>query len=66
LGYPQFIGYFSLNSNTIGALGSCYYAGSFFGSGANFYLPDKWGRKNVIYIACVMWVLVPTSHLRVG
>ncbi|KIW08633.1 uncharacterized protein PV09_00589 [Verruconis gallopava] len=57
LGYPQFIGYFKLNSNTIGALGSCYYAGSFFGSGMNFWLPDIYGRKRTIYIACVIAIV---------
>jgi MFS family permease len=54
IGYPQFIGYFKFNSNTLGALGSCYYAGSFFGSAMNFWLPDKYGRKPTIYIACVV------------
>jgi MFS family permease len=56
IGYPQFIAYFNFNSNTLGALGSCYYAGSFFGSGMNFWLPDKYGRKLTIYIACAVYV----------
>ncbi|OAL38884.1 hypothetical protein AYO20_01635 [Fonsecaea nubica] len=57
LGYPQFISYFNFNSNTIGALGSCYYAGSFFGSGLNFWLPDRYGRKPTIYIACIVAII---------
>ncbi|ORY01682.1 MFS transporter [Clohesyomyces aquaticus] len=57
IGYPQFISYFGFNSNLIGALGSFYYAGSFVGSGINFWLPDRYGRKPTIYVACVVAVV---------
>ena len=57
IGYPEFISYFSFNSTTLGALGSAYYAGNFIGSLMNMYLPDKFGRLNVVRFASVISIV---------
>ncbi|KIW85243.1 hypothetical protein Z517_00633 [Fonsecaea pedrosoi CBS 271.37] len=56
-GYPAFISYFNLNTTTLGAVGSCYYAGNFFGSYVNWYWPDKYGRLRTIRAACAIAVV---------
>jgi MFS family permease len=57
IGYPEFISYFNFDSTTLGALGSAYYAGNFFGSICNMYLPDKFGRLNVVRFASVISIV---------
>ncbi|KAK5173550.1 uncharacterized protein LTR77_002231 [Saxophila tyrrhenica] len=57
IGYPEFISYFAFNPATLGALGSAYYAGNFAGSLMNMYLPDKFGRLNVVRFASVVSIL---------
>ncbi|KAF1815175.1 general substrate transporter [Eremomyces bilateralis CBS 781.70] len=54
IGYPEFIEYFKFDSVTLGALGSTYYAGNFFGSLCNIWLPDKFGRLRTIQFACIL------------
>lgn len=55
--YPEFIEYFGFNATTLGALGSAYYAGNFVGSLCNVWLPDKYGRLNVVRFASVVSIL---------
>ena len=57
IGYPEFIEYFNFNATTLGALGSAYYAGNFVGSLLNVWLPDKYGRLNVVRFASVISIL---------
>ncbi|KAF2093541.1 MFS transporter [Rhizodiscina lignyota] len=57
IGYPEFIEYFNFNATTLGALGSAYYAGNFVGSLLNIWLPDKFGRLNVVRFASVISIL---------
>src|ERR1700760_511903 len=57
IGYPEFIEYFHFNATTLGALGSAYYAGNFVGSLCNVWLPDKFGRLNVVRFASVISIL---------
>ena len=57
IGYPEFITYFNFNATTLGALGSAYYAGNFAGSLMNMYLPDRFGRLNVVRFASVVSIL---------
>jgi MFS family permease len=57
LGYPSFIEYFKFNANTLGALGSVYYAGNAIGSLLMTYLADKFGRLRTIQIASVISLL---------
>lgn len=46
LAYPQFIKYFALTSDTIGAINSAYQAASAFGALLNIYLPNRVGSKS--------------------
>ncbi len=57
LGYTSFLTYFDLNSTTIGAMGSAYYAGAVLGMATNWYLPNKYGRIRTIQIGCLMSLL---------
>jgi MFS family permease len=57
IGYPEFIEYFNFNATTLGALGSAYYAGNFFGSLVNVWLPDKYGRLRAVQIASVISIV---------
>jgi len=57
LGYEDFIEYFDLNANTIGAFGSAYYAGGAVGSFLNYYLPDRFGRLRTIQFSCILSLL---------
>jgi MFS family permease len=57
IGYPEFISYFDFNATTLGALGSAYYAGNFVGSLCNVWLPDKYGRLNVVRFASVISIV---------
>jgi MFS family permease len=49
--------YFKFNSTTLGALGSAYYGGNFIGSLLNLWLPDKFGRLNVVRLASVISII---------
>ncbi|EXJ54852.1 uncharacterized protein A1O5_12918 [Cladophialophora psammophila CBS 110553] len=57
LGYTSFLEYFSLDSTTIGAMGSAYYAGAVVGMASNWYLPNKYGRIRTIQIGCLASLL---------
>lgn len=57
IGYPEFISYFNFNATTLGALGSAYYAGNFLGSLLNLWLPDRFGRLNVVRFASVISIV---------
>ncbi|KAK6380205.1 hypothetical protein LTS17_005394 [Exophiala oligosperma] len=54
LAYDSFLTYFKLNSNTIGAFNSTYYATCTIGNVILWYLPDKIGRIRTIQVACVI------------
>ncbi|KAK5310804.1 hypothetical protein LTR93_011926 [Exophiala xenobiotica] len=54
LAYPSFLVYFNLNANTIGAMGSAYYAGAVIGMAANWYFPNKYGRLRTMQIGAVI------------
>ncbi len=57
LAYESFLTYFNLNSNTIGAFNSAYYAACAVGNFVNWYLPDKIGRIRTIQLACAVNVV---------
>lgn len=57
LAYANFINYFNLNANTIGAFNSAYYASCAVGNFLNWYLPDKIGRLRTIQLACINSVI---------
>lgn len=57
IGYPEFVSYFNFDANTLGALGSAYYAGNFVGCLMNMYLPDKYGRLNVVRFASLISIV---------
>ncbi|OAL24111.1 hypothetical protein AYO20_10723 [Fonsecaea nubica] len=57
IGYPEFIEYFKFNHTTLGGLGSAYYAGNFVGSLSNMYLPDRFGRVQVIRYASIASII---------
>jgi MFS family permease len=57
LAYTSFLKYFNLDSTTIGAMGSAYYAGAVVGMGSNWYLPNKYGRVRTIQIGCLVSLL---------
>ena len=57
IGYPEFIDYFQFDSATLGALGSVYYAGNLVGALATCWLPDRFGRRLTVVMACVVSLL---------
>lgn len=65
LGQPSFITYMALDtrpnaSDILGATGSLYYAGGFFGSFFSTWIADRWGRKAAILVALII-VLVSAA-----
>ncbi|OQV10459.1 hypothetical protein CLAIMM_14453 [Cladophialophora immunda] len=62
LGYTSFLEYFNLDSTTIGAMGSAYYAGAVVGMASNWYLPNKYGRIRTIQIGCVASLLAASMQ----
>ncbi|KIV89131.1 hypothetical protein PV10_08728 [Exophiala mesophila] len=54
LGYSEFITYYNLDANTIGAFNSAYYAACAVGTAMNTYLPNKYGRLWTIRIGCLI------------
>jgi sugar porter (SP) family MFS transporter len=57
IGYPNFISFFGLNVTLLGALGSCYYGGSFLGGIACMFLPNMIGRKKTVWLACIFAIV---------
>lgn len=53
LGYEAFLTYFKLDSTTIGAMGSAYYAGAVLGMATNWYIPNRFGRIRAIQLGCL-------------
>lgn len=57
LAYANFLAYFKLDANTIGAFNAAYYAASAVGTFLNWYLPNKFGRITTIQWFCYLNVV---------